>query len=395
MPPLSRTPYALAAALLLVRFADEWTTFLPAGALEPIRADLHVGYAGASAILVALPAGGLLGEFFVIAADYFSRRWIATLGAVGYGAALIAFGLSHSLPVMIAAAFIWGASSDAFVHGCEVSLTDLAGDQLPKALSRMNAWAAVGDFLGPLTLGLFAALGLGWRGAFIGCGAAMFAYATWLASQRFPPPRPRGQLPNPFAGVMAIMLDRRVLLLALIMGLFSLLDEPLAAFLIAFMERDHHQTAATANAVVLAWVAGQFSGYNCYDRLVGQRPAGSTLRTSAIVMALSLPIAIFAPALAVQLPAALVFGVSGAIFYATLQAEVLALRPGQAGSVSAVVSLIGMAGMGFPLATGALSDALGLAAGVGLYAVVPAAVLALVLIDGGTHRPAPPPESDL
>jgi len=129
---------------MLVRFADEWTTFLPAGALEPIRADLRLGYTEVSAILVALPAGGLLGEFFVIAADYVSRRWIATLGAIGYSASLLAFGFSHSLPVMVAAAFVWGASSDAFVHGCEVSLTDLAGDDLPRALSRMNAWAAVG-----------------------------------------------------------------------------------------------------------------------------------------------------------------------------------------------------------------------------------------------------------
>lgn len=389
MPPLSRAPYALAAALLLVRFADEWTTFLPAGALEPIRADLRIGYAEASAILVALPAGGLLGEFFVIATDYVSRRWIATLGAVGYGAALLAFGLSYSLPVMIAAGFVWGASSDAFVHGCEVSLTDLAGDDLPRALSRMNAWASVGDFLGPLTLGLFAALGLGWRGAFIACGAAMFAYAAWLASQRFPPPRPPGQLPNPFAGVMALIVDRRVLLLALIMGLFGLLDEPLAAFLIAFLERDRHQTAAAANAVVLAWVIGQFGGFSLYGRLVGQRSSGSTLAVSAIVMTLALPIAIFAPALAVQAQAALVFGLFSAIFYATLQAEVLALRPGQAGSVSAVVSLIGMAGMGFPLATGALSDAFGLAAGVALYAIVPAFVLMLVLIDAAVSKPRP------
>jgi hypothetical protein len=107
-----------------------------------------------------------------------------------------------------------------------------------------------------------------------------------------------------------------------------------------------------------------------------------------------LPIAIFAPALMVQLLAALVFGLSGAIFYATMQAEILSLRPGQAGSVSAVVSLIGMAGMGFPLATGALSDAFGLGAGVALYGVVPAIVLARVLLDRATPKPKPPPETD-
>ncbi|HZZ88602.1 MAG TPA: MFS transporter [Caulobacteraceae bacterium] len=371
----------MAAALLLVRFADEWTTFLPAGALEPIRADLRASYAEASAILVALPAGGLLGEFFVVATDYVSRRWIATLGAIGYGAALLAFGASHSLPVMIGAAFVWGASSDAFVHGCEVSLTDLAGEDLPRALSRINAWAAVGDFLGPVTLGVAAAVGLGWRGAFIGCGVAMLAYAAWLASQRFPPPRGRAELPNPFAGVLAIALDRRVLLLAAVMGLFSLLDEPLAAFLIAFLEHDHRRTAAAANGVVLAWVLGQFGGFSLYGRLVGGRAATRTLIAAAVVMALSLPTTIFLPILAAQGLAALVFGVASAAFYSTLQAEILASRPGQAGSVSAVVSLVGMLGMGFPLAAGALSDGFGPAAGVALYAAVPAVVLALVLLD--------------
>jgi hypothetical protein len=107
-------------------------------------------------------------------------------------------------------------------------------------------------------------------------------------------------------------------------------------------------------------------------------------------MSLSLPVAIFAPALAAQMLAALLFGLSSAAFYATLQAHILALRPGQAGSVSAVVGLIGMAGMGFPLAAGAVSDAVGLAAGVALYAVVPAGVLALVLVDAAIHRATPP-----
>ena len=120
---------------MLVRFADEWAAFLPAGALEPIRHDLGLSYTQAGAVLAALPAGGLLGNVFVVAADYVSRRMLASLGALAYGLALIAFGLSHSLPTLLLAAFVWGAASDAFVHGCEVALVDLAGEDLPQSLA--------------------------------------------------------------------------------------------------------------------------------------------------------------------------------------------------------------------------------------------------------------------
>ncbi|HWF76254.1 MAG TPA: hypothetical protein VN694_03670, partial [Caulobacteraceae bacterium] len=106
---MRRAPYGLVAALVLVRFADEWTTFFPAGALEPMRRDLGLSYAEIAGVLVALPAGGLLGTFFVIAADYVSRRLLASLGAATYGLAMVVFGVGHSLPVLLAAAFAWGA----------------------------------------------------------------------------------------------------------------------------------------------------------------------------------------------------------------------------------------------------------------------------------------------
>ena len=71
------------------------------------------------------------------------------------------------------------------------------------------------------------------------------------------------------------------------------------------------------------------------------------------------------------------FGVVGAMFYTALQSIVLTLRPGQAGSTGAVISAVGLAGSAFPGLVGAVSDAHGLAAGLLLYAAVPALVLGL------------------
>jgi predicted MFS family arabinose efflux permease len=378
LPPLRRAPYVLAAALYFVRFADEWTTYLPAGALEPIRTSLHASYVEASAPLVALSAGGLIGAGFEVAADYVNRRWLSSLGALAYGLAMIAFGLSHSIWLMVAAAFVWGGASDAFTHGCEVALVDLAGEDLPRALSRMNAWSAVGDLLGPLTLAAVGATAFGWRGAFMGLGMMMLGYAALLASQRFPPPHPPEHLPRPFAGVIGILKDPAFIAMASVMALFSLMDEPLAAFLIAFQERVFGRSPVWANGLILAWTAGQLVAFATFERIVGERPGKGALLASLAGLGLMLPVAIFAPPLAIGLPAMALFGAASAVFYVTLQARLLALRPGQAGSVGAAGSAIGMIGMLFPSLVGAVADHFGLAAGVGLYALVPLAILPLI-----------------
>jgi len=366
--------------LTFVRFADEWTTYLPAGAFDAIRADLGVRYAVASAPLIALSAGGVVGFFFEVAADYVSRRWLSAAGALVYGAAMIAFGLAHSIWLMTAAAFVWGAASDAFAHGSEVALVDLAGDELPKALAKVNFWSSIGDLLGPITLAAASALALGWRGACVGLGLMMLGYAMLLASQRFPPPHAGAHRTNPFVGVLAVLGDRRVIALAIVMGLFGLLDEPLAAFLIAFSEHVRREPAVVANGLILAWTLGGLAALAAYDRIVGERRAARLVVASATVVALALPLGAFAPWLGLRFAAVALFGAAGAVFYVTLNAEVLALRPGQAGSVGATVSLIGMLGMGFPALVGAVADAFGLGAGLLLYALIPLLILPLAAL---------------
>lgn len=363
------------AALLLVGFADEWFTFLPAGLFESLRADLGLTYAQAGLVLAGLSLGGIVGLVFEAAADYVSRRWLATLGALAYGGAMIAFGLGDGFWPLFAAAFVWGAASDAFIHGCEVALVDLAGDALPKALARSNAWSAVGDLLAPLVIAAAALAGLDWRWLFVGGGGLMLAYGGWLASYRFPPPSPPEAHASPFAGLLAVVADTRVLLLAAIMGLYALLDEPLVAFLIAFLEAQGHDPA-WAVTPPLGLLIGGLAGFGVAEHLAERVTPRRLLAPTASFMALTLPAMLFGPPLVV-IAAGFGFGVTGAIFYTALQGVILTLRPGQAGSTGAVVSAVGLAGAAFPGLVGAVSDAHGLAAGLLLYAAVPALVLGL------------------
>jgi len=364
---------------MLVRFADEWTSFLPAGAIEPIRHDLGLSYAQAGIVLAALPAGGLLGNLFNIAADHVSRRWLATLGAAGYGAAMIAFGAAHSLLELAGAAFVWGAASDALTSACEVTLVDLSGDRLPGALARMNALASLGDLLGPATLAIASVLAFGWRSLFEGSGVMMLAYGAWLGSQEFPPPHPAVAMRRPMSGVIACLRDRRVVISAILLGLFGVLDEPLVGFTIAYLERVRGFSPAEATMLAMAEIAGALAGFSLFDRLARGRAGARLLSISTAVMICGLPAMVFAPGLVGQVFGAVSFGAAGAVFYARLQGLVLGLRPGQAGATSAVVAYVGMLGLGFPMLAGWVSDAWGLPAGLALYCAVPVILAALVM----------------
>ena len=375
----ARAPLSLLAALLLAGFADEWVTYFPFGGLEPIRADLGLSYAQMGVAVGSLTAGGLLGHFFRVAADFVDRRLLASLGALGVAAGMLLFGLGHSLPVLAAGGFVWGAATDAFFTGCEVSLVDMCEeDELPLALGRMNAYGAVGDLLGPLTLAGALAVGLPWRAVFVFGAATMALYAVALARQRFPdhnsePPE------APVAAVWSVLRDPRVLLLAVVDGLHGLLDEPLLGFLNAYLERTRGWAPAAATALISLMVAAGLCGYLAVPLVRQRLPDWPLLRLFAGCLAAALAALVLGPAAWAAVLAGLAFGFAGAIFYSVLEATYLSLRPGQAGTTGAVVSAIGMAGIGFPSLVGAVSDAYGLAAGLAVYASVPAIMLILLL----------------
>jgi predicted MFS family arabinose efflux permease len=162
-----------------------------------------------------------------------------------------------------------------------------------------------------------------------------------------------------------------------LLGLFSLLDEPLDGFMIAYLERVRGLTPALATAPVAAILVGGMLGFAAFERLTAGRRPRAVILACAAAMTAALPAAIFMPFLPLQMAAALGFGAAGAVLYNSLEAVILSLRPGQAGATSAVVSLVGMTGMGAPALVGALADAHGLGAGIALYAAVPPIILAL------------------
>ncbi|MBA2311359.1 MAG: MFS transporter [Actinobacteria bacterium] len=372
---------------MVVRLADEWFSFLPFGVIEPLHRELGLSYSETGLLLVLLSSGGVLGNFFGIAADYVSRRVLAAGGAFGYAASLLVFAQGRSLGALAVAVIAMGLSSDALVGGTEVALVDLAGDELDVVLARQNAFGELGGLLGPLTLVAAAALGLGWRFAFTLGGLLMAAYGLWLATQRLPGPPRRTEGRSPLAGVMGAARDARVWLLAAMSALLSGLDEPFLGFAIVFLRRVRAQSPTIATAMVTIAVIGGVAGYalNSAEALRGRSPA-SRLLWGALVMSASVAGLTIAPIISLQAVAVLCFGASVAIFWTTLQTTILRIRPGFAGTTDAVVSTGALAGLVIPVAAGRLADTAGLSASLWLFAALGGALCCLCFLFARSER---------
>jgi MFS family permease len=367
------------AALMLSALADEWLGFLPSGVFESVRRDLRLGYGEASLILVMPAVGGILGLAVTVAADHLSRRLLASAGALAYAASLLTFGLGESVWVLAGAGFVMGLASDALVHGAEVALVDLAGeDDLGPTLARTEVLGSVGDVLGPATLVGAAAAGLSWRVPFVAAAAIMAGYGIWLSRLPLPGPSDGPDRPRPLEGVRSVLRDARVLEIGAFVGLLSLLDEDFLAFAIAFLRQERGHSDTLAVVVATFAVSGGILGFALMASRLGRRPVRARLTAAAVCLLAGTVLVPTAPSAGLQALGAFTVMVGLAGAWVTIETVFLTIRPGLAGTVSAVVSLVSLPAAAVPLLVGALADRLGLAVALSVYAGVAAALLAWV-----------------
>ena len=363
-------------ALLSVRLADESAGFLIPGSFEAFRSELHLSYAQAATILAAGAPGAIGGNGLAIAADYFSRRVIAAGGAFWFAAAVAVFATTDSYWMLVAASFVIGVAASAMVDASELALVDLSGDDLPRMLGASNFLGSIGDLAGPALIIAAAWFGFGWQAPFLLAAVLMAAYGVWLGVSPLPPPRHHDERESPRRAVASILRDRRVWILGVMAMLLSPLDEPFLAFLIAHLQRTDGMSRTVATAVAMLTIVGAAIG--ALEQARRAPPNPPLVRPTLLVAAAVTSIAL-APTAVLVLPGALVFGFGMIGFWTALQARVLLLRPGQAGTVSAVVSTIEFAGFMIPIGIGVVVDAHGLRAGIACYAVVAVLLLAIVI----------------
>lgn len=376
-------------SLLAAGFADETVAFLPFGALEPLRRDLDLSYTRAAVLLGLYPGIGLVGGVFGVLADRHSRRIIAAGGALGYAAGLLLFAAGTGFWMLVAAIALMGFAGDAMVRATDVALVDVAGDRIELAVARATLLGAIGDLAGPALLAACLATGLGWRAAFVVAGVGMAGYGLLLASQPLPapsrPPRagPDGA-PPPRGDVVAVLRDRRVLRLGLLSALVDVFDEPFLAFAIAYLVATRGQPAGMAALTAGVGLAGGVAAAAWASRV--ERREITVRAPAALLVGGVGAIVLAAHPLVAALGAAGV-GAAVSLAWISLEARVLTLRPGQAGTTSAVVSAVAQVAVLVPLVAGVVADHAGITAVLLVYLALAVAFAVVNWRDRGPSVP--------
>ncbi|MBW3546878.1 MAG: MFS transporter [Actinobacteria bacterium] len=369
-------------ALLAVRLLDESTSFVLPGTFESLRADLDLTYSQASSAFLAIAVGAVAGGLATVAADYRSRRVIAGGGAFASAAALLVVGAADSYVLLLIGAFMVGAASTAMVDACEIALADLAGDDLENHLTVQNVWGSVGDLLGPAIVVAVAALGLSWRVSYVVGAGLVLLYGAWLTSLPFPPPHPHQDGHGVGRAVASVLGDPAVWLAGTAVMLLGPLDEPMLAFLIAHLQQARGLPETGAILIAALSVVGAFVGYASLRRWT------SALALDAALLALATSALVVAPDALTASGMSLLVGVFLVRVWVALQARVLRVRPGQAGTVKAVVALVETAGWGLPLLAGAVADRTNVTAGLATYGAMAWALAGVTVLLVRTSRTA-------
>ncbi|HEX6355109.1 MFS transporter [Actinophytocola sp.] len=365
------------AALLLVRFFDETVAYLPYAAVESIRADIGLTYVQAGFLLFLYPGIGLLTTPFGVLVDRVDRRVLAALGGVGYGAGLCVFAAAGDFWTLVVAVCLMGTLGDLLVQAAEVSLVEVAGENAEPALARANLLAAVGDLAGPLLLAAALWSGLGWRAAFWAAGFAMVAYGLTLATRPLPPPTRADDEPSVVGALLAVARDRRVIVAGLLVGVIVAFDDTFIGFTMAFLIGGQGMSPVVATVATGAGMAGGLAAAAWASRTSRRRVS---LLTCSLALAAGVLLLVAFPTIVTAAVAMALVGAAVNLAWIILQARYMTLRPGQAGTTSAVAEAVSQIGVTAPLVTGWLADKAGVSVAMWLYVA-----LALVFV-ASTYR---------
>src|SRR5262249_13380828 len=178
----------------------------------------------------------------------------------------------------------------------------------------------------------------------------------------FPPPHPEEHETTPAGGLRAVARDRRVWFYGFLCLLLGPLEEPFVALLLSYLQRVRGLSPGGATAIALAWSIGAMVALASTSR-AGYRPTARALpRAAAIIAGAAFACVVVPWPLAIALCSA-GSGFGMCRFFVAVMARIIDIRPGQLGTVSAVVTTIEFTGFLFPLAAGVVADARGITAG--------------------------------
>ncbi len=373
--------------------------------LPGIVSDFDLSLSAAGLIGSLQSAGGFAGALVALRlADRVSRPAAMLVSFALVGVSLLGIGISPSYAILLLAF----AASGFFVRLLDVLLNAHTGDLVHgdsgRGLSTLHMFFSIGAFAGPLAARVIMRAGLSWTQVFLVVGAgyalALVGSASWLRSYVSTGRRPVRQTdpdrsardPSGDHGAGPTSGPSPAIVVGVLGGLlffYAIHQIGITAWLPYFLEAARGASPDLASAGLSMYWIGIIAGRFLASRSVRRLGAPSLLCGGAFASAAASIAVVLVPSPGISSGFAALAGVTSGATIPLAYAVGFSLVPERTGAVTAVMSMIMLAGrlLG-PLAVGAAADRWTIVAAMMIPALVLLAAGGLAMVVLRMRRPA-------
>lgn len=372
----------MSSIYLLIEFLDELVYGVGETAWPLMRDDLHLTYTQIG-LLLSLPGiiAAFIEPFIGVLGDVWKRRALILAGGVFFTLSLLLASASFSFILLLSAFILFHPSSGAFVSLSQASLMDSDAKRHEQNMARWTLAGTLGVLAGPLLLGLFVYLGLGWRGTYA-LLASLSTLILLLAFKRIPPDafpasRPSfGLLLDGFRAALAALKRKEVWRWLLLLEFSDLMLDVLLSYLALYFVDVARVAETQAGIAVAFWLAlGLFTDF-AFIPFIDRRPDSvKFLRLTAAAQMVFFPLFLLVPGFLPKLVMITFVNFFNTGWYSILQGRLYSALPGQSASLMAIGAVTTPIAKLLPLLIGFLADRFGLQAAMWLLLLGPIALL--------------------
>lgn len=367
---------------LLIEFIDELVFGVSETAWPLIRDDLNLTYTQIG-LLLSIPGivAAFIEPFIGILGDVWRRRLLILGGGILFTASLFITSSSYSFYILLFSLILFFPSSGAYVSLSQANLMDSDESRHEQNMARWTFAGSLGVVTGPLLLGLFVYLGLGWRGTYA-LLASLSALSLIVAFRYLPADKKNTPFPSfaevfdGFKAAFQALKRKEVWRWLLLLEFADLMLDVLFSFLALYFVDVAHVTETQAGIAVMVWlVMGLITDFLFIPYVDKQKDTVQFLRRTATLNAIAFIAFMLVPGFIPKILLVILVNLFNTGWYPILQGRLYSSLPGQSASLMAIGAVTTPLAKSLPLIIGILADQFGLQTAMWILLLGPIALL--------------------
>ncbi|MDP1545775.1 MAG: MFS transporter [Anaerolineales bacterium] len=352
---------------LLIEFLDELVFGAGETAWPLLRNDLNLTYTQIG-LLLSVPGiiAAFIEPFIGVLGDVWRRRLLILGGGVLFTISLALTSLATSFLILLISFVLFHPSSGAYVSLSQANLMDADESRHEQNMARWTLAGSLGVLTGPLLLGLFVYLGLGWRGMYA-LLASLSALSLLIAIRFLPADKSSAPFPSfndvfdGFKAALAALKRKEVWRWLLLLEFADLMLDVLFSFLALYFVDVVRVSESQAGIAVTAWLfMGLVTDFLFIPFIDKQTDSVKFLRRTAWFESIAFIAFLLVPGFIPKLILVTLVNLFNTGWYPILQGRLYSNLPGQSASLMAIGAVTTPLGKFLPLLIGLLADQFGL-----------------------------------